>query len=208
MKAFQGLPFLRALAKGCCSHFVMLFGSHKPTTVSGFPPETVLQPSTRLRYCTQRFVQRLNTAFFGKENHSWFHKHPNKLKSNKDPMQNCLQSFLLLPKWDAYVFLKFYHFIETYFDTWHVSTLRLSTPRMPMDALTRPAKTLDWNGSRYVALFMYRRKTSPYRWKLKNQQLRYLYVFNVKMSKNRKYNVSLVFWTAFWTGIQVYQQVG
>ena len=42
--------------KGMRSTLQCLFGSHKPTTVSGFPPETVLQPRTGLRY-THRSVQ-------------------------------------------------------------------------------------------------------------------------------------------------------
>ena len=61
-------PFPCCHGKGMRSTLQCLFGSHKPTTVSGFPPETVLQPRTGLRH-THRSIQRPKySVFFGKEN--------------------------------------------------------------------------------------------------------------------------------------------
>lgn len=67
-----------AMAKECEALCNVFFGSHKPTTVSGFPPETVLQPRTGLRY-THRSVQRLKySVFWERKSNSRFHKNTSK----------------------------------------------------------------------------------------------------------------------------------
>ena len=144
MKGLQWLPFPPAMAKECEALCNVFFGSHKPTTVSGFPPETVLQPRTGLRY-THRSVQRLKYSCFCWERKSTklipdsTKTPPKKLSSNKDPKCKvvCNHLFFGLPN----------IFSSTTLTLGSVSTLPLEVPPRMMK-LTRPAKVCLNNGSR------------------------------------------------------------